>query len=179
MHDSSYGLNFLDKAISYARRGLALDIGCGCNTRFSRELLAANFIVDAIDSAKGMIELAQRENLDVQYFIGDFLEYAFAHKYDLIIAWDSIFHLPSKKQNLFLSKATALLNPNGVILYTAGEFPTDITSIWHDLPFSYGSIGIQGNLRELEKNDLTCKHLELDQYPHNHVVIIASKEEKI
>jgi hypothetical protein len=41
--------------------------------------------------------------------------------------------------------------------------------------FDYSTLGVNGFLRLLIDFGCTCKHLEYDQYPKNHVSIIAQK----
>ncbi len=45
-----------------------------------------------------MIEIARAEHPEIPFELGDVSIWESKEKYDLIIAWDSIFHLPMVKQ---------------------------------------------------------------------------------
>lgn len=96
-------------------------------------------------------------------------------KFDFILAWDSIFHLPFSMQEPVVTKLCKMLVENGVLVYTFGDGCGEHTDEWHSEQFYYSSIGINGNLSVLMKNQMVCKHLELDQFPENHVYLVAQK----
>lgn len=64
----------------------------------------------------------------------------------------------------------------GVLVYTFGDALGEHTDEWHGDMFYYSSTGIKGNLRVLSDTGVSCKHLELDQWPEKHVYIIGVKD---
>jgi hypothetical protein len=57
--------------------------------------------------------------------------------YDFILAWDSLFHLPTADQPIVVKKICTLLAPGGVALYTFGDAVGDM----EDLSFRDGQGG--------------------------------------
>lgn len=174
--ESDYGLKQIDKAISYSKGGgSALDVGCGSGGRIVKKLEDHGFNVTGVDAAPRMIEMAKANHTSAQFFLADICTWDSNEKYDLIVAWDSIFHLPLSMHSQVLSKLCGLLKQNGILIYTFGDDHGEHESDWHNDKFYYSSIGIEGNLKVIMKNNCEVRHLELDQYPDKHVFIIVKK----
>lgn len=122
-----------------------------------------------------MIKLAKKNHPDESFIFADICRWESEQKFDFIVAWDSIFHLPLREQQPVLKKLCTLLADNGVLIYTFGDSMGEHEDNWHGDTFSYSSIGINENLKILAANGVTCKHLELDQFPLNHVYIVGVK----
>ena len=122
-----------------------------------------------------MINLAKQNHPSENFFVADICRWNPEQKFDFIVAWDSIFHLPLSEHQTVFQKLCDLLNDNGVLIYTLGDSIGEHQDNWHDDTFHYSSIGINENLKILSGNGVTCKHLELDQFPQNHVYIIGVK----
>ncbi|HPS87611.1 MAG TPA: class I SAM-dependent methyltransferase [Spirochaetota bacterium] len=176
-NESNYGLPQIEKAVRYTKNhGSALDVGCGSGGRIIRKLLSEGFYITAIDVSSEMIKIAQSNHSDVNFIICDISDWDTDETFDLIIAWDSIFHLPMKKQRVVISRLCAMLKKDGIIIYTFGDAYGEHESEWHGDNFFYGSIGIDQNLKTIMESGCQCRHLELDQYPEKHVYIIAQKK---
>ena len=69
------------------------------------------------------------------------------------------------------------LNASGVVLFTCGgtKGPEEISGGFEGETFDYSTLGVNEFLRLLIQFGCTCKHVEYDQYPENHVYIIAQK----
>jgi SAM-dependent methyltransferase len=175
-HDSQYGIAQLERALEFrADGGKALDVGCGAGGRFINMLQAKNYSVTGIDVSVEMIKLSQINNPQHQFIHADICSWESKKTFDLIVAWDSLFHLPLNKQKSVLEKFCHILNPEGVLMYSFGDDVGEHTDQWHNDTFYYSSIGIQENCRLLTALGLTITHLELDQYPEKHVYLIAKK----
>lgn len=174
--NSNYGLAQFQKAVGFARGGgKALDVGCGAGGRFVRVLQAKGFSITGIDVSAEMIALARENHPQHSFFVADICVWPSAEKFDFIVAWDSIFHLPFEQQRHVVSKLCQLLAEDGILIYTFGDAYGDHTDQWHGDTFYYSSIGINENLKTLIDNGLSIFHLELDQYPERHVYVIAKK----
>lgn len=174
--DSNYGLAQIDRAIHYCKNHVsALDVGCGSSGRVISKLLNAGFNVIAIDVSEKMIEIAKSIHNNVNFQVFDICTWETDEKYDFIVAWDSIFHLPLKKQIPVITKLCKMLKKDGILIYTFGDSFGEHESDWHNDKFHYSTIGINENIKVLMDNDCQCRHLELDQYPESHVFIIAQK----
>lgn len=175
-NDSQYGIVQLNKALDFCSHTRnALDVGCGSGGRFIRILQEKGFATTGIDVSGEMIKLAIENHPNEELLLHDICTWETKKKFDFILAWDSIFHLPLAMQEATVSKLCHLLSDDGVLIYTFGDAVGEHTDQWHGDTFYYSSIGINGNLRVLLDNGVTCKHLELDQWPQNHVYIIGIK----
>lgn len=175
---SAYGLVALDRATNFTmRRGFTLDVGCGSSGRFINRLLQAGFQAEGIDISSEMITLAQRLHPAVTFYTADIAQWQPPKAYTLITAWDSTFHLPLALQQPVLEKLCAALEAGGVLLFTCGGGHThsEVTGSFQGQDFAYSTLGVDTFLYLLNEQGCTCRHLEYDQYPENHVCIIAQK----
>jgi len=175
---STYGLVQLEKAIQFTKsRATALDVGCGSSGRFIEALIQNGFTPSGVDVSAEMIALARQRHPDVEFYVGDICTWQLPQKYDLISAWDSTFHLPLAQQEPVLRKLCAGLNPEGVVLFTCGGDmgAYEISGGFHGQLFDYSTLGVNEFLRLLSECGCVCKHVEYDQFPENHVYIIAQK----
>ncbi|MEM8908636.1 MAG: class I SAM-dependent methyltransferase [Bacteroidota bacterium] len=174
---SEYGLNFLQRAINYCtltRR--ALDLGCGSGGRMIDELETHGFKIWGVDISAQMLALARAKHPTIEFQQANIVDWQSTQSYDLIVAWDSLFHLPLRAQAPVLRKICSWLAPQGILMYTFGADQGAHKSSWHNEPFAYSAIGITENLRIISECHCECKHLELDQYPEKHVTIIVKKQ---
>ena len=174
--DSNYGVPQFEQALLYAAGPKkVLDVGCGVGGRFVRLLETDGVDYTGIDVSSEMIKLARVNHPQHQFVHGDICSWQAADRYDFIFAWDSIFHLPLSMQEPVVAKLCDLLTSDGILLYTFGQAEGEHTDQWHGDDFYYSSIGISGNLQVLLNHGMTVLHLELDQFPQNHVYTIAKK----
>jgi SAM-dependent methyltransferase len=177
MH-SSYGITQLEKAIRFTEnRFTALDIGCGSSGRFIEVLLKHGFTPTGVDISAEMISLARKRHPHVTFYREDICTWQFPRKYDLISAWDSTFHLPLAEQEPVLKKICDGLNPKGVLLFTCGgtDGPEEISGGFEGESFDYSTLDVNEFLQLLMAFGCSCKHVEYDQFPENHVYIIGQK----
>jgi len=154
-----------------------LDVGCGSSGRFIEVLLQHGFTPSGLDISTEMIDLAQQRHPGVTFYAADICTWPLPQTYDLITAWDSTFHLPLSEQQPVLQKMCEGLNPQGILLFTCGggSGPQQISGGFEGQTFDYSTLGVNEFLRLLMEYGCTCNHLEYDQYPENHVYIIAQK----
>jgi SAM-dependent methyltransferase len=177
MH-SGYGVAALERAIQFVEnRSNALDIGCGSSGRFLEVFIKHGFISTGVDISAEMISLARQRHPEVTFYTGDICTWKFPRNYDLISAWDSTFHLPLAEQEPVLKKICQGLNPQGVVIFTCGGTlePEEISGGFDGEIFDYSTLGVNEFLRLIIEFGCSCKHVEYDQYPQNHVYIIAQK----
>lgn len=93
-----------------------LEIGCAYG--FFLSLVEDQFAhVEGIDISRPAIDYAARQGLHVRH--GDFLDHEFDETFDAICFWDTIEHLA--RPDLYISKASSLLCPGGLISITTGD----------------------------------------------------------
>lgn len=175
---STYGLAALERTLQFTtRRGYTLDVGCGSSGRFINVLLQQGFQAEGVDISSEMITLAQRLHPTVTFYTADIAQWQPPKAYTLITAWDSTFHLPLALQQPVLETLCAALEAKGVLLFTCGGGHTqgEVTGSFQGQDFAYSTLGVDTFLQLLNEQGCTCRHLEYDQYPENHVCMIAQK----
>lgn len=180
LKESDYGLRQIKQAINFTKnKKKALDVGCGVGGRVINELLNSNFDIKGIDVSVSMLDLAKQSHENVSFENADICTWQSDERFDLIVAWDSLFHLPLGAHKNVINKLSNLLEEDGILIYTFGDDIGEHVSSWHDDTFYYSSIGINENIKTLIDNSLKIMHLELDQYPQRHVYTIVKKEKNI
>jgi SAM-dependent methyltransferase len=172
------GIDAHRRAISFLEhKRQALDVGCGSSGRFTELLIDHGFDVTGVDVSPRMIELAKKRHPDISFHLADICEWELPAKYDLITAWDSIWHLPLAEQEPVMRKLCEGLNPGGVLIFTTGgvEEPSEKVDSAMGPPMYYSVPGIPNLIRLLSDSDCACRHLEYDQVPELHVYLIAQK----
>ena len=172
------GFAQFERAIRFAKnRGPALDIGCGSSGRFIDLLLKQGFAPEGLDVSKEMIALARQRHPDVSFYHADISKWSFPKQYDFISAWDSTWHLPLNLQEPVLHKICDGLADNGVFIFTTGALdgPHEKPDSSMGIEVWYGILGIPRTLELLDRFGCVCRHLEYDQFPEQHLYIIAQK----
>jgi SAM-dependent methyltransferase len=177
MRGSTYGVAALERALTFVTPRHALDVGCGCEGRFIRILLERSVYCTGLDISAGMVALARKQYPEVEFVIGDICTWRLPQQYDLITAWDSTFHLPLDQHEPVLQKLCDGLSAKGVLLFTCGggEAPGQSQGEFGGRHFTYSTLGVPAFVRLLWRYGCAVHHLEYDQYPENHVCVIAMK----
>ncbi len=111
MKRPEYGMAYIRKAMDYAKNNAVfLDVGCGGTGRVIDEALNRDFQVIGIDVSSEMIQLAKNRHPDINFINDDFIAWKACDSFDLIIAWDSLFHAPASLQKEAIMKLCRLLN---------------------------------------------------------------------
>jgi SAM-dependent methyltransferase len=176
--DSSYGIAQLERAIQFVKKkDLAIDIGCGSNERLIKVLRRYDFEVEGLDISTEMINLAKQRYPDLTFYQEDVCKWNPPKHYDLMVAWDSTFHLPLAMQEPVMKKLCNALNPEGILIFTCGggAGQSEVSGSFQGENFEYSTLGVDAFPKTLSENHCTCVHLEYDQYPENHIYIIAKK----
>jgi predicted TPR repeat methyltransferase len=167
-----------ERAIQFCKnRQWALDIGCGCSGRFIELLSRHGFRVEGMDVSGKMIALARQRHPDVAFWQADICIWSFPRRYDFITAWDSIWHVPLETQEAVLRKISDGLTSGGVFIFTTGgvEEAGEKRDSCMGPPMYYSVRGIPQTLELLARFGCVCRHLECDQFPEQHLYIIAQK----
>ncbi len=158
-----------------ARRGAALDVGCGANPRLRAWLMGQGFAVEGVDISPRMLELARRAQPGLTFHQADICEWTPPRRYTFITAWDSIWHVPLDRQLAVIAKLCAALEPGGVLVFTSGGLaePNEVTNPCHGVPLYHAAPGIPNILRTLCEAGAVLRHFEFDQWPESHVYFVA------
>ncbi len=175
----SKGLAQLERALQFARsRHSALDVGCGSSGRFIALLRQHGFEAEGVDVSEKMIELARQNHSQVMFHLADISTWDLPQRYDFIVAWDSLWHLPLESQEPVLCKLCQGLASEGVLIFTMGglDEPSTHSNATLGPTLSYSTLGIPKTLELIMSCGCVSRHLEYDQYPEAHVYVIAQKK---
>jgi SAM-dependent methyltransferase len=173
-----YGIKQHERAIAFLKeKRTALDIGCGSSGRIIDLMTSHGFEVEGLDLSQRMIELARQRHPNVTFHHSDICEWSFLRKYDLISAWDSIWHLPLANQEPVLRKILQGLTLGGVCIFTTGglDAPSEKVDSAMGPQMYYSVLGIPTTLKLISDTGCVCRHLEYDQYPELHLCVIAQR----
>src|SRR5262249_8816433 len=174
---STYGVAQIERAVAFVNhKGAALDVGRGA--RRSLELLARHGCrIDGLDLSPAMIALARDRHPEARLFHADICRWELPRSYDLIVAWDSVWHVPLAQQEVVLTKLCRGLSPGGVLVFTTGgtDAPSEIQNSCMGPPMYHATLGIPRTLPVLAEPGCICRHLEYDQHPELHVYIVAQR----
>jgi trans-aconitate methyltransferase len=172
LKNSTYGRSGLLKAIEFHENPQSfLDLGCGDGRLLP--FLPPHLSVHALDSAVKMLQIAQKTYPQATFYHADICNWKSVLTFDVIFAYDSLFHLPLAQYLPVLAKLYNLLNPKGILAYTFGTPAGTITEKQFEVEFTYTSIGEAENLAFLES--LGFKILHLEHNAQNHAFVIAQK----
>lgn len=121
---------WIDKAsIFLPENASVLDLGCGMGEPIIPYLLNKSYIVTGVDGSAKLIELARLRYPEVEFILSDMRELNISKKFDLVIAWHSLFHLPKEDQRLMFKAIASYLKKGGVFLFTSGR---ENGEVWSD-----------------------------------------------
>lgn len=172
------GLRQHRQALQFAaRRGRALDVGCGSSGRLIDLLLSEGFEVEGLDVSAEMLRLAKQRHPEVVFHHTDLCEWTAGRSYDFISAWDSIWHVPLPRHEAVLRKLCAALTPGGVLIFTCGglDGPEERREIMQGQPIYHATLGIPRLLEIIAGSGCLCRHLEFDQWPEEHLFIVVQR----
>ncbi|QKV55522.1 class I SAM-dependent DNA methyltransferase [Comamonas antarctica] len=161
--------------------GWALNVGCGCNTRFNALLRARELRLEGVDISQRMIAMARRADPAVLLQHADVCAWRAQRGYRFIAAWDSIWHVDLGQQRALMLKLMQALEPGGVFLFTAGGLDAEGSHVDSSMgvEVSYSTLGVPGLLAVVKQAGCVCRHLEFDQYPLKHLVVIVQRSAAI
>jgi len=157
--------------------GAALNVGCGCNTRFNELMRQRGLSVEGLDISRRMLELARASDPSVTLYQANVCEWSPPRTYEFISAWDSLWHVPLLDQHSVMMRLMSSLVPGGVFIFSAGgtDTPGEHTDSYMGPEVYYSTLGIPGILEAVRDARCVCRHLEFDQHPATHLYVIAQK----
>lgn len=167
-------LRFLPSDISAKN---ALDIGCGCTGRFFDLFIEEGIQPEGVDISAEKFRLVKEKYPQLTLYNEDICSWDIPKQYDFITAWDSIWHIPLSQQEAVLTKIVNALKCGGVFIFSFGatDEPGEHTDDFMGPEVYYSTLGTNGFISVLIELGCSIKHLELDQYPELHGVLVVQK----
>jgi 2-polyprenyl-3-methyl-5-hydroxy-6-metoxy-1,4-benzoquinol methylase len=156
-----------------------LDVGCGTGYPIAHYLVEKGHRVTGIDSSANMIAESVALSLSKASFIHiDFFDYDPDVKFDGIICWDSLFHMPRDKQPLIYQKLSSCLADQGLLLFTHGDQSGEHMGTMMGQSFYYSALDLETLTVVLEGNDLQIIKIHQNYIEKNtdrDLVVLAQK----
>lgn len=115
-----YERRWLDRALGYAPGRSVLDLGCGTGLPIDGYLQDRRCIITGVDGAPAMLEIFERNLPRAQAVEADMRGLDLGERFDMILAWDSLFHLTPDDQRAMFETFWAHAQPRTVLLFTTG-----------------------------------------------------------
>ena len=122
---SLFERGWLDRALAHTPRNgpqrRALDLGCGAGLPMARYLSERRLEVTGVDGAPQMLALFTQNLPRAEAIHADMRSLALDRTFDLILAWDSLFHLSPDDQRAMFPIFAAHAAPNAALMFTTGS----------------------------------------------------------
>lgn len=109
--------------------GTVLDLGCGTGEPIIAYLLQQGMGVTGVDGSQRMLDIATLKFPDTEFVCQDMRYLLLNKKFDAIIMWHSLFHLPQEDQPALFGLLKAHLNFEGVLMFTSGNKAGEVWSV--------------------------------------------------
>jgi SAM-dependent methyltransferase len=111
---------WLDRALGFAPGREVLDLGCGPGRPIARYLAERRCQLTGVDGAATMCALYAANVPGAEIYHDDMRGLGLDQRFDLILAWDSLFHLTPDDQRDMFATFAAHAGARAVLLFTSG-----------------------------------------------------------
>jgi ubiquinone/menaquinone biosynthesis C-methylase UbiE len=141
-----------------------LELGCSTGGKTTQEL-AARFKLIGVDLSARSIELACANIPNATFLHADMTELEFEpERFDAVVAFFSIIHVPREQQPGLLAKITRWLRPGGLFVGTMGASATEngYEEDWLGAPMYWSHFDATANRRMVEDVGLVIESAALE-----------------
>lgn len=135
-----YERRWLDRALGYAPGRKVLDLGCGPGRPIASYLAERRCRMTGVDAAQAMCALYRRAVPGAQVHHADMRGLDLEARFDLILAWDSLFHLTPSDQRAMFPTFAAHARPRTVLLFTSGSHALEGAGVAAGAPVYHASL---------------------------------------
>ncbi|WP_447980118.1 class I SAM-dependent methyltransferase [Candidatus Nitrospira bockiana] len=129
---------YVDRFLDLVEPGAhLLDLGCGTGTPIARYLLDRGHRVTGVDSSREMLRLARMNCPEADLIAGDLSAIDLSHRYDGIVAWDSIFHVPRAQHGTLFHQMHEWVRPGAPVLLSVGGREDEFIAPMFEVDFFY------------------------------------------
>jgi SAM-dependent methyltransferase len=170
---------YLEHFIALAIPGAhILDLGCGPGI-MTRYLLDRGVRVTGVDSSLEMLRRAQVTCPEAEFIAGDMLTLKLTRRYQGIVAWDSVFHIPRTEHGRLFSDMYQWLEHNTPLLLSIGGSEDEFTAPMFGVDFFYSGHSPDVSLACLRDAGFQIVRAEVDDpSSRGHVAVLCRKPEK-
>ena len=97
-----------------------LDLGCGTGYPIAKKLCDQEFSVVGVDCSKKLLEIATKNTPDATLIYGDIGIFHTEKRFNGVVLWDVVFHIPRKNHENILRNIYTFLHPGGLLIVSSG-----------------------------------------------------------
>lgn len=120
-------------------RAHLLELGFGAGRPIGRYLIDHGYRLTGLDASREMLRLAALNCPEAELIAGDMLEFQPSRRFDGIIAWDSVFHIPKDHHRNLFGSIRDWLEPGGPLLLSLGGTDDEFTDSMYGEEFFYSA----------------------------------------
>ena len=172
-HERQYVERFIERLDA---RGHVLDLGCGVGVPIGRYLLDHGYRITGVDASSEMLRLARQNCPEAQLIAGDMTSIDLSDRYDGIVAWDSIFHVPKTEHTALFRMMHSWLKPEAPILLSLGGSEDEFIAAMFDVDFFYSGHSPDVSIALLRESGFEILLSEIDDpSSRGHLAVLCRK----
>ena len=146
--------SFYEKVLQLSKNDKILEAGCGIGS-YSREFARRGYHVIGMDLSPNFLseaqKITQRENLQIEFILGDYNEMNFEEQFSVIFFEGSFFYKSKEGLVSLLKRIHSALTPNGSVYFV------------HKNPSVWMPQDPMANWSEIKKNVFVLQNSEYDE----------------
>lgn len=158
------------------KKSRILDLGCGVGVPYDKYLAGKGHDVVGIDISSKHVAIAQNNVRNAAFVHGDFSKFRFNKKFDAIVSFYAVFHIPRAEHKKLFKKMHSDLNKNGLILVTLGADDMKLeVNKFIGSKMAWSSYGIEKNKKLLIESGFKILLAAEDCRTEHHLWILAER----
>jgi len=155
-----------------------LDLGCGIGIPYDKYFVKNKINLTGIDISEKHIKLAKKNVRTAKYLVGDFFSKDIKGKFDAIISFFALFHIPRTEHLKLLKRINSLLKKEGYILITLGaeSIKYTVNQNFVGAPMAWSSYSVGNNKKLVSKAGFKILMAVEDYRTEKHLWILAKKK---
>lgn len=169
---------YLDQLRAFAPDGGSLlDLGCGTGEPLARYFIDHGFQVTGVDAAAAMTGIARERFPQQEWICADIRRLALGRSFDVILAWDSFFHLPPQAQRDMFGVFARHSHAGSMLCFTSGTSAGEVYGEMQGHRVYHASLDVEEYRGLLAQNGFSVVRLTRDDAAcGGHTVWIAQKQ---
>lgn len=145
--------NWLDRFLALVPdRADVLDVGCGHGAPMAQVLLDHGHHVTGVDAAPELIAIAKTRAPQATWIVEDMRQMDFGQRFQGILAWNSLFHLPPADQRRLFAVLRRHAAPGAALLFTSGPAAGETCGCFEGAPLYHASLDPEEYRSQLKQN---------------------------